>query len=393
MVRHKKDGHSRGKRYGNAPRPHGAAGDDTGLSSKPPYKAACWDLEHCDAKRCSGKRLMRLGMMRELHVGQKFSGVVVSPKAKTILSPSDQPLLEQFGAAVVECSWKRVEEVPFARIGGKCERLLPYLVPTNPTNYGKPWRLNCVEALASCFFICGHQDWAEHILSTFSYGQAFLDINATIFKRYAACTNEEEIKRVEAAWLEKINREYKTSREEKDATLTEDAWSGGNLNRQALADSEAEDNSGDDDDAERGSDEDDSDEVPEQPELPEMSDDEEEMAELRRKVLNSKPFASEPRPATGAAVREKGDIHRSDPSNDESDASSASGDEDNEDFDNIINATPVTDRTGITAKERQKSLDKATIFKVYQTDSDETRICHATLTETLLMMLQRRVFE
>ena len=47
----------------------------------------------------------------------------ISPKAKTIVSPADREALEQFGAAVVECSWKRVEEVPFSRIGGKCERL------------------------------------------------------------------------------------------------------------------------------------------------------------------------------------------------------------------------------------------------------------------------------
>lgn len=47
----------------------------------------------------------------------------VRPKAKTIISPADKPLLDQFGAAVVECSWKRIEEVPFAKIGGKCERL------------------------------------------------------------------------------------------------------------------------------------------------------------------------------------------------------------------------------------------------------------------------------
>ena len=45
------------------------------------------------------------------------------PKAKTILSASDLGLLEQYGAAVVECSWKRVDEVPLGRIGGKFERL------------------------------------------------------------------------------------------------------------------------------------------------------------------------------------------------------------------------------------------------------------------------------
>lgn len=56
-------------------------------------------------------------------MGQKFAGVVVSPKAKVVVSAVDRELLEQFGAAVVEASWNRIEEVPFGKIGGKCERL------------------------------------------------------------------------------------------------------------------------------------------------------------------------------------------------------------------------------------------------------------------------------
>ena len=82
------------------------------------------------------------------------------------MSPADKEILESYGAAVVECSWARIEEVPMSRIGGRCERLrnhyssnklkeVPYLVATNPVNYGKPWRLNCVEALAAAFSICG----------------------------------------------------------------------------------------------------------------------------------------------------------------------------------------------------------------------------------------------
>jgi pre-rRNA-processing protein TSR3 len=143
MVRHKKDNFARGgKKFSNPrPRPVPRDEDDSG-SSRPPFKAACWDLGHCDPKRCSGKRLMQFGMMRELAIGQKFQGVVVSyvaprkifwkrvanisdprPNAKKVVSPADKDLLEQFGAAVVECSWVRVKEVPWSRIGGKCERL------------------------------------------------------------------------------------------------------------------------------------------------------------------------------------------------------------------------------------------------------------------------------
>lgn len=36
------------------------------------------DFEHCDPKRCSGKKLERLGLIKSMRVGQKFQGVVVS---------------------------------------------------------------------------------------------------------------------------------------------------------------------------------------------------------------------------------------------------------------------------------------------------------------------------
>ncbi len=80
MVRYKKD--FKGKKFQNAPRSARQIRDaEDGVEdrrAKPSFKAACWDLGHCDAKRCSGKRLMRLGMMRELSVGQKFPGIVIA---------------------------------------------------------------------------------------------------------------------------------------------------------------------------------------------------------------------------------------------------------------------------------------------------------------------------
>jgi len=81
-MRHKKDGFAaKGKKHMSIrrhPTAHGEDRDEEAQNRRPPFKAACWDLEHCDPKRCSGKRLMHFGQMRELSVGQKFSGVVIS---------------------------------------------------------------------------------------------------------------------------------------------------------------------------------------------------------------------------------------------------------------------------------------------------------------------------
>jgi pre-rRNA-processing protein TSR3 len=390
MVRHKKDFKSNNK-YSNKPpkargpprpRADGDAEDEdeddasNARPAKPAYKAACWDLGHCDAKRCSGKRLMRLGMMRELHVGQKFAGVVVSPKAKRIISREDKELLEQYGAAVVEASWKRIDEVPFGRIGGKCERLLPYLVAANPTNYGKPWRLNCVEALAACFYICGHPEWAESILSTFSYGEAFLDINSALLKRYMACENEEEIKTAEKVWLEKIEREWAASRAEKEDGVEEDEWAGGNMNRMPIDESDDDDDEDEDEEGEEGEgdeEEEDEDKIdPRNPyNIPESEDDEEEMAELRRRVLASKPFAN-PAPKDDEDDDEKKAperIPRTEPApyakskdQDRDDGVYSENDEEDDEFDSFMAAQPTTDRTGIKSKQRQKAMDKTYTF-------------------------------
>ena len=239
----------------------------------------------------------------------------------------------------------------------------------NSVNYGRPWRLNCVEALAACFFICGHEDWAHEVLAHFSYGEPFLEINAQLLKRYAACTSEEEVKKAEEVWLDKIEREYSESRAEGAAAGKEDAWKGGNMNRRPVVDSDEED---DDDDGsnEEGADDEDEDEddeggvgVEKDPlDLSDGSDDEEEMAELRRRVLQSKPFAN---PAPPDEKSPPQIITRTQPLPIDTDAESGSDMEDNDAFDNIINATPVTDRTGIQARQRLKHEESEKVSAVF----------------------------
>jgi pre-rRNA-processing protein TSR3 len=405
MVRHKKDFGGKGKRGGRGGGGHGGGSrhhdDEDGQAARPAFKAACWDLGHCDPKRCSGKKLMKLGMMRDLHMGQKHSGVIITPNGRQVVSPADRELMDQYGAAVVECSWARTQEVPWSKVGGKCERLLPYLVAANTVNYGKPWRLNCVEALAAAFCICGHLDWAEQILAPFSYGQSFLDINSDILKRYAVCQDAAEVKKTEAEWMERLEREYAESREQGEG----DMWTTGNTNHRATPLSEDEDEDGDEDDDEEEGDSDarSDDEgsvdgiylgkkkpAPLDPkpgetlqdlrdeqarrdkdpfDITDDSDDDAAMEEIRRKVLASKTFsnpnpeseekkkpASIPRPQQRQQYQVDLDA-QPDSDNDRSDndyGDSEDGEEADDDFDNIIEATPVTDKIGLAKLEKER---------------------------------------
>jgi pre-rRNA-processing protein TSR3 len=235
-------------------------------------------------------------------------------------------------------------------------------VAANPTNYGKPWRLNCVEALAACFYICGHGDWAEDILSTFSYGPSFLDINEEVLERYATCETDEEVKRVEEEWLAKIEKEYTDRRADRTA----------NGEDHLLGDAASEDV-----DKEGGADGDEEDSGSRDPyELPPESDNEEEMAELRRRVLQSKPFSSKdesderrqpekvarpPSPRPSAQRQDSDDKDR----NDDDDEASGSDVDDglDDDFDNVMKRGPVTDRIGIAAKQQARARDQEAKIK------------------------------
>lgn len=406
MVRHKKDnfrGRGRGRGRGGGgkfgpPRhdPEGGPDDsDNPDDGRPPFKAACWDLNHCDPKRCSGKKLIRLGLMRDLHVGQRHNGVIITPNGKHTISPADRELMDQYGAAVVECSWARTGEVQWSKVGGKCERLLPYLVAANTVNYGKPFRLNCVEALAASFYICGHPDWAEQVLRPFNYGQSFLDINQKVLRKYAACADEDEVKKTEAEWMERLEREHAQSRENEDE---DDLWKGGNVNRRPIYDSDSDSDEDEDENDDEGADEEEGSgdkktkkdgiylgKQPENWPKPnehgsqsgqpgskkdpfDISEDEEDedaaMEEIRRKVLASKPFAKKeederapkpqavPPPQDHDRYRVDSDIEP------DSDNEEGGSDEGDDAFDSVIDAVPVTDKIGLAKLEKERARAK-----------------------------------
>lgn len=199
-----------------------------------------WDFGQCDSKKCTGRKLARLGSLKELRVSQGWPGVILSPSGKQALSKADHEIVKAYGIAVVDCSWAKLDEVPFSKIKGKHERLrqwdtrethesqwaahpvarcsfcsfppvscacvcpVPFLIAANPVNYGKPLKLSCVEAIAATMMLTGFPNEAVAILGKFKWGQTFVKINAELFARYDRCATPVEVVRAQNQWLVEV---------------------------------------------------------------------------------------------------------------------------------------------------------------------------------------------
>jgi pre-rRNA-processing protein TSR3 len=168
---------------------------------------AMWDFGQCDAKRCTGKKLSRLRLLRELKPNQAWAGLVLSPTGERAVSPADRPIVAASGVCVVDCSWALIDEVPFKKLKAHEPRLLPFLVAANPVNYGKPQKLSCAEAIAAALFITGHRDEAAAVMGCFKWGASFLTLNDELLQRYAACKDSAEVVLVQDEWIQSCQAE------------------------------------------------------------------------------------------------------------------------------------------------------------------------------------------
>ncbi|MFQ6013742.1 MAG: DUF367 family protein [Thermoplasmata archaeon] len=155
------------------------------------------DLERCDPKRCTARKLARQGMLQRVKRRREVprGAVLLTPRSEVAFSRADDFAARRRGLGVIDTSWKvgRFPGVPQAR-----QRVLPYLVAANPVNYGKPTRLSSVEALAAALSILGHQEQAEALVSKFKWGPTFLALNADPLERYAAARDSHEVVEAQA---------------------------------------------------------------------------------------------------------------------------------------------------------------------------------------------------
>ena len=185
-----------GGEVGEASDESGCEGEEdihAAAEKEPPLRLAMWDFGQCDAKRCTGRRLARVGMVQSLPTAAFFPGVVLSPQGKRSVSPADREVIVRSGLCVVDCSWARLADVPFSRLKGGEPRLLPFLVAANPVNYGKPTKLSCAEAIGAALVIAGLPARAKQLMSRFGWGLHFLELNRELLDAYCQCADGTEV--------------------------------------------------------------------------------------------------------------------------------------------------------------------------------------------------------
>ena len=153
-----------------------------------------YHANQCDPKRCTGLRLKRRGLAR-LVTKTRFlpkRAVVLNPFSEIAFSPADRKRVEDFGLVALDCSWEHAEKLLLKHVKGT-SRCLPILIAGNPVNFGKATKLTTAEALAAALYIAGFKQEARELLSVFTWGHTFLELNYALLENYAAAQDSTEI--------------------------------------------------------------------------------------------------------------------------------------------------------------------------------------------------------
>ncbi len=164
-------------------------------------KLHIYHANQCDPKKCTGKKMARFGLADLFEKVQNIQrgSILLDPMAQKALSPADDI---SRGITVLDCSWEELERVfPQLEMKKLQHRALPYLLAANPVNFGKPFKLNSVEAFAAALYILGYKDQAATILSKFNWGHTFLELNHEPLEDYSKAKDSREILKIQDEYM------------------------------------------------------------------------------------------------------------------------------------------------------------------------------------------------
>ncbi len=153
-------------------------------------------MNQCDPKKCTGLKLIRLGLA--VRVRKILNCIILNPLSEKAFSPEDRENI-----LALDCSWERSREI-FLKYK-RNSRALPYMIAANPVNYGKPTKLSTVEALAGALYILNEKEKALNILSKFSWGRVFVDLNCEMLEEYSKARNSSEIVEIQKKFIGERN--------------------------------------------------------------------------------------------------------------------------------------------------------------------------------------------
>lgn len=153
-------------------------------------------------------RLKKYGLLKEIKLNSKYKGILLTPTADKIVSKEDRNIILENGVCVIDCSWAKFNQLNLNNKKFEA-RLLPFMVAVNPVNYGKPYKLNCAEAIAAALAIADFNHEAEKLLSHFKWGLSFLEVNKDVFSLYTNCNNSNELREAEIKFLKDIEEQKK----------------------------------------------------------------------------------------------------------------------------------------------------------------------------------------
>ncbi|QLH74911.1 MAG: DUF367 family protein [Methanomassiliicoccales archaeon] len=161
-----------------------------------------YDERDCDPRKCTSRKMVRFKLVQELKGIRSvpYGSIVLNPMAQKALSQEDKERAHQHGIVVLDLSWANIERLPDLP-GNVAERALPYMLAANPVNWGRPFRLSSVEALAASVYILGEKKQAEALLSKFTWGMNFLDLNREPLERYSKARTSAEVVEIQNEYL------------------------------------------------------------------------------------------------------------------------------------------------------------------------------------------------